>query len=62
MTDKKRTPLQSGFWLSGQEKKYILIICAVFLLGLIARYWYIKQEKLREYTPEGIEKVDKNRE
>ncbi|NLX26374.1 MAG: hypothetical protein GXY61_10510 [Lentisphaerae bacterium] len=62
MTDKKLSPLQSGFLLSGQEKKYILIICAVFLLGLITRYWYLKHEKPREYTPEGIEQVDKNRE
>lgn len=62
MAKKKISPLQAGFWLTEQEKRYILIICAIFLLGLMARYWYLKHEKPKEYIPEGIEKVENDHE
>ena len=58
MANQKHSPLQSGFLLTEQEKRYILIISAVFLLGLVARYWYVQHEKPTEYTPDGIEKVE----
>jgi hypothetical protein len=41
MSEKKSSPLQSGFILSRQEKIYILVICALFMLGLGARYLYL---------------------
>ena len=41
MSEKKPSPLQSGFMLTKQEKIYILVICALFMLGLGARYLYL---------------------
>ncbi len=58
MAIKKPSPLQASFWLTDQEKRSILVICAIFLLGLAVRYWYSKHETPKEYTPEGIEKVE----
>ena len=62
MAAKKPTPLQASFWLTEEEKRYILIICAVFLLGLAARYWYLKQDTPEEYQPEGLENPEQNHE
>lgn len=64
MSDKHRqpTPLQASFWLTSQEQIYILIICAVFLIGLMARYFYLKNEMPEVYTPAGTEKVETNHE
>ncbi len=62
MAKNKPSPLQAGFWLSDQEKQYILVICAIFLLGLIARYWYLKHDTPETYSPAGLEKVEKNHE
>ncbi len=62
MKTKKPSPLQAAFWLNEQEMRYIIIICAIFLLGMVARYWYLKHEKPREYIPKGIEKVEQSHE
>ena len=62
MANKKISPLQASFWLSEQEKRYILVICAIFLLGMIARYYYLKHEKPAAYTPPGIEQTEQNHE
>ena len=62
MANKKITPLQAGFWLSEQEKRYILLICAVFLLGLIARYYYHRHETAEAYVPPGVEETEQNHE
>lgn len=62
MANKKTSPLQASFWLTEQEKRYIIIICAIFMLGLIARYWYLKQDKPEVYEPAGLEKVEQNHE
>lgn len=62
MAKKNPSPLQTSFWLTEQEKRYILVICSIFLLGLIARYWYLKHEKLKEYIPKGIEKLEQSHE
>jgi hypothetical protein len=62
MIEKKPTPLQSSFWLTQQEKNCILIISALFLLGLAARHFYLKNETAKVYTPAGIEEVDQNHE
>lgn len=62
MAKKKISPLQAGFWLSEQEKRYILVICAVFMLGLIARYYYMKQEKTGTYMPPDPAQTEQNHE
>jgi hypothetical protein len=54
MKDKPPTPLQASFWLTPQEQKYILVVCTIFLIGLIARYFYLKNEKNTLYTPAHI--------
>lgn len=55
MKDKEPTPLQASFWLTSQEQGYILVVCAIFLVGLAARYFYLKNETPEAYTPVGIE-------
>lgn len=62
MPEKKPSPLQASFWLTTQEKRYILVICALALLGIAARYFYLKNEKPKVYTPVGIEKTEPNHE
>jgi hypothetical protein len=59
MADKKPSPLQSSFLLTTQEKRYILIICALFLLGIIARYLFLNNRRPTAYTPAGIEEPEK---
>jgi hypothetical protein len=56
MPDRNLTPWQAGYWLTGQEKRSILVICALILLGIAARYFYLKYEKPTAYTPAGMEK------
>ncbi len=58
MPDKNPSPLQASFWLTGQEKRYILVICALVLLGIAARYFYLKNEKPEAYAPAGIEEQE----
>jgi hypothetical protein len=55
MANKKPSPLQASFWLAEHEKRYILIICALFLLGLAVRRIYLKNKTPEVYTPAGIE-------
>lgn len=62
MKDKEPTPLQASFWLTHKEQGYILVVCAIFLVGLIARYFYLKNETPEGYTPAGIEEVEKSHE
>ena len=58
MPDKNPSPLQASFWLTGQEKRYILVICALALLGIVARHFYLKNEKPEVYIPAGIEEQE----
>ena len=62
MANKKISPLQASFWLSEQEKRYIQVICAIFLLGLIARYYYMKNEQSEIHTPRDSEQTEQNHE
>ncbi|HEY5653981.1 MAG TPA: hypothetical protein VIR63_06405 [Pontiella sp.] len=52
------SPLQACFLLTEQEKRYILVVCALFLLGLAVRYFYLKNETLKVYTPAEVEQRD----
>ena len=58
MADKRLSPLQASFWLTEQEKRSILVICALFLVGLASRYYYLKSEISTVYTPAGIEELE----
>jgi hypothetical protein len=62
MADKKPSPLQAAFWLTEQEKRYILVICGLFLLGIAARYFYLNNENPTVYTPTELEKTEANHE
>jgi hypothetical protein len=58
MNKKQPTPLQASFWLTDQEKVYILIVSTIFLIGLVARYYYLKNDKAAVYTPVGVEEME----
>ena len=58
MPDKNPSPLRASFWLTKQEQRYILAICALALLGIAVRYFYLKKEIPEVYTPAGIEKSE----
>ena len=62
MNSKPPTPLQASFWLTREERGYILVIFAIFLVGIVARYFYLKYETSKVYTPEGIEEMEQNHE
>jgi len=62
MGNEQPTPLQASFWLTNQEKGYVLVVCAILLVGIVARYFYLKNEAPEVYTPTGIEQVESNRE
>lgn len=62
MKEKPLSPLSASFWLTDREKIYIMVVCAIFLLGLSARYFYLKNEQAEVYTPAGIEVVEENHE
>jgi hypothetical protein len=57
MPDEHPTPWQTAFWLTGQERRGMLVICALLLLGIAARYFYLKYEKPKAYTPPGVEET-----
>ena len=62
MKEKEPTPLQASFWLTKQEQGYILVVCAVFLVGIAARYFYLKTETPEAYAPGGVEEPEKSHE
>jgi hypothetical protein len=62
MKAQRPSPLQASFWLTEQEKRYILVICAVILLGVVARHYYLKNEIAEVYTPAGIEEMESDHE
>jgi len=60
MSADKPSPLQAGFWLTVQERRYILIICALLFIGLVARYYHLRHETLGEEIPAGIAQMEHN--
>lgn len=62
MSDKKPSPFQASFLLTGQEQRYILIICTIALVGIAARYFYLKNETATVYTPAGIDEMENGHE
>ena len=58
MNDEQPTPLQAAFWFTDQEKRYVLIICGLILLGLATRYFYLKSETSKLYTPATTERTE----
>jgi hypothetical protein len=54
MNIKKPGPLQAGFWLTVQERRYILIICALFFIGLAARYYHLTHQQPDKVTAADI--------
>lgn len=58
MNKKPTTPFQASFWLTPQEQIYLLIICALFLVGILARYFYLKTEPVTCYTSTHIETIE----
>jgi hypothetical protein len=45
------SPLQTAFWLTPQERRFILAVSALVLLGLAARFFYLKHREPGGYTP-----------
>ena len=46
---------RAWFALTPEERKFIGGILLIFIIGLIARYTYLKSEKPEPYTPAGVE-------
>lgn len=57
MSERKIGPLRASLWLTDEEKRYILVVCAILLFGMAARYWHLKREKAEPYAPRGVEKT-----
>ncbi len=62
MKEKQPSPLQASFWLTNQEKGYIIFLCSIVLLGVVARYFYLKNDNPEVYTPAGVEQLEPNHE
>lgn len=60
MSDKQPSPLRASFLLTSQEKGYVLVLCAILLIGIVARYYYLKNETAEVYTPIGIGEIEEN--
>ncbi len=60
MGNEQPTPLRASFWLTDQEKGYVLMVCALFLIGIVARYFFLKNEVPEVYTHPNIEQVESN--
>jgi len=58
MNSEQPTPLQASFWLTHQEKIYIMVVCTIFLIGLVSRYFSLKNEGPEVYVPAGLEEVE----
>ena len=62
MSAKSPTPLQASFWLTPEEKQYVLVVLSILGVGIIARYFYLKNETSTVYKPADIEKIEQNNE
>ena len=58
MSSKSPTPLQLCFWITPEERGYILVVLALLCVGILARYFYLKNETSAIYKPADIEKVN----
>jgi hypothetical protein len=58
MKGTRTTPLEMSFWLSSQERLYLLVIGAIFMVGLTVRYFYLKDRAPDEYVPSGAATVE----
>jgi hypothetical protein len=62
MTVEKPSPLQAGFWLTTQERRYILIVCALLFIGLAARYYHLTHQKPEKISAAAIGMPEQNHE
>ena len=51
--------LKAWFDLAPGERKFIAGVLAIALVGIVARYLYLKGEKPQPYQPAGLEHVAK---
>jgi hypothetical protein len=58
MRKKNTTPFQAAFWLSSEEMTYLMILCAIFLIGLALRYFYLKTEQAEVYRPDHLSQTE----
>ena len=47
--------VRAWFAFTPEERKFIGGILLIFVIGLIARYHYLKSEKPEPYSPAGVE-------
>ena len=57
MAEKQLNPIQSGFLLTKEEKIYLLVTCALFILGLAARYLYLNNRNPSPTVPAETELI-----
>jgi len=47
--------VRAWFALTPEERRFIGGILLIFVIGLVARYMYLRSEKPEPYTPAGLE-------
>lgn len=47
--------LKPWFLLTGQEQRAVLLILALAIIGLAARYWHLHRELPDPYEPAGLD-------
>lgn len=43
MSKRIPTPLQASFWITAEERRYLLVIITILVIGSIVRYVYFRK-------------------
>ncbi len=52
-----------GLWfaLTAQERFFLAVVLTIFLVGLAARYAYLRSQEASSHTPPGLERFEPGR-
>jgi hypothetical protein len=54
------SPLQAAFWLTREERKYLLVFLSLLFLGLLSRYFYLKHHPVQKIEKTEWAQVEQN--